>query len=185
MKPLTRNMKIHIFGASGAGSTTQGEDLSAVLHIPYFDTDRYFWEASDPPFTVRRDAAERNELLLADLVGHDDWIIGGSLVSWGENWHSMFDLAVFLYIPHAIRMERLRQRELARYGDVIFTDPERNKQYNGFIEWAASYDTGTMRRSLAVHRQWMEQLTCPVLVIEGDLSVDERRKLILEKVNFY
>jgi adenylate kinase family enzyme len=176
-------MKIHIFGASGAGSTTQGEDLSAVLRIPYFDTDRYFWEVSDPPFTVRRDGEERNRLLLADLAGHNDWIIGGSLVSWGESWYSMFDLAVFLYIPHEVRMERLRQRELERYGDVIFTDSQRNKQYNAFMDWAASYDTGTERRSLAVHRQWMERLTCPVLVIEGDLSVEERRRLILEKMN--
>lgn len=114
-------MRIHIFGASGAGSTTQGEDLSAELNIPYFDTDHYFWET---PFTVKRSAEERNAMLKADLAKHESLIVGGSLVSWGDEWLKTFDLAVFLYVPPDIRLERLRERELERYGNLIHTDPE-------------------------------------------------------------
>lgn len=36
-------MKIHITGASSAGSTTLGSELTTVLSCPYFDTDDYFW----------------------------------------------------------------------------------------------------------------------------------------------
>ena len=175
-------MKIHIFGASGAGSTTLGEDLSAVLSIPHFDTDNYFWEKSDPPYTKRRTVEEMNDLLKTALTAHDSSIVTGSLVSWGPSWHKAFDLAVFLYIPHEIRMERLRQRELQRYGSIIDTDPERNRLYNEFMEWAGSYDTGTTRRSLTTHTNWISQLSCPVLTLKGDLPVIVRREMIMEHI---
>ncbi|MRG48739.1 adenylate kinase [Chitinophaga sp. SYP-B3965] len=168
-------MKILIFGASGAGSTTQGKDLSAVLNIPYFDTDHYFWEVQ---FTEKRDPAIRNKMLKADLAKQESFIVGGSLVSWGDEWTSIFDFAVFLYLPPAIRLERLKKRELERYGDSIHTDPERKKLHEEFMDWAASYDTDTPRRSLAVHEAWMKKLTCPILAIKEDLSVAERREKI-------
>jgi len=175
-------MKIHIFGASGVGSTTQGKDLSDVLHIPYFDTDHYFWKVSDPPFTVKRSPEDRIGLLRSDLAKHESWIVGGSLVSWGEEWYNAFDLAVFMYVPPAIRMERLTKREQERYGDIIYTVPARKRLYQEFIDWAAGYDTNSSRRSLVVHEAWMKRLSCPVLEIRSDLSVVARRVLILEKI---
>lgn len=168
-------MKILIFGASGVGSTTQGKDLSAVLNIPYFDTDDYFWET---PFTIKRLPERRNNMLKADIDKHESFIIGGSLVSWGDEWTTIFDYAVFLYLPPEIRLERLRKREFERYGGVIYTDPERKKEYEEFMDWAASYDTDTPRRSLAVHEAWMKKLTCPILTIKEDLSVESRRERI-------
>ncbi|HEV2483277.1 MAG TPA: shikimate kinase [Puia sp.] len=60
-------MKIHIFGASGAGVTTLGQALAARLSLPYFDSDDYFWYATDPPFTTTRPAAQRNALILTHI----------------------------------------------------------------------------------------------------------------------
>jgi adenylate kinase family enzyme len=74
-------MKLHILGASGAGATTLGQALGEALAIPYFDTDAYFWAATDPPFTERRPAAARDALLAHDLAQQHSWIVGGSLVS--------------------------------------------------------------------------------------------------------
>lgn len=61
-------MKIHVFGASGAGTTTLGEALSARLALPYFDTDAYFWLPTKPHFTQRQPAAERDAQLTHDLA---------------------------------------------------------------------------------------------------------------------
>ncbi|NML64046.1 hypothetical protein HHL22_02400 [Hymenobacter sp. RP-2-7] len=46
-------MKLHVFGASGAGVTTLGHALSAALGLPYFDSDDYFWLPTKPEFTHR------------------------------------------------------------------------------------------------------------------------------------
>jgi len=173
-------MKLHIFGASGAGVTTLGKALSEALGIPYFDTDDYFWLASDPPFTQRRPALLRNAVLERELSHHTRWILGGSLVGWGHEWLTAFDLAIFLWLPPAVRLSRLQQREHTLYGDKLITEPARAAQYHTFLTWAAGYDDNSSggNRTLANHRRWLNQVTCPTLEIRGDLSVEQRLMLV-------
>ncbi len=174
-------MKLHILGASCSGVTTLGQALTNHLNIPYLDSDEYFWEKTNPPFTTRRSPVLRNQMLLADISQHNSWIIGGSLLKW--DLAIDLDLIVFLYIPHEIRMERLKKREFERYGDIIFTDPVRNKQYLDFMEWARGYDDNTTNgRTLAAHESWLAEQTCSVLEIRGDYSVEERVRVILERL---
>lgn len=173
-------MKIYLFGASGAGVTTLGTGLAEALGIPYFDGDAYFWVPSDPPFIVRRPATERNAALAYDLAKGPSWVLGGCVMGWGEGWPPPADLAVFLWLPPALRLLRLRQREHARYGDVITTDPARAAQYEAFLVWAAGYDDGTSggSRTLANHTAWLGRFACPVLALRGDLTVAERLNAI-------
>ncbi len=177
-------MKVHLFGASGAGVTTLGEALSAQLDVPYFDTDTYFWLPTEPPFTQRRPAAARDALLARDLARHPSWLLGGSLVGWDEHWLTAFDLAVFLWLPPALRLARLRQREAERYGDAIRADPARAAQSRAFLAWAAGYDDNTSggSRTLANHTSWLARFTCPVLELRGDLTVAERTAHVQTKL---
>lgn len=176
-------MKINIVGASGSGVTTLGERLSQELAIPYFDSDHYYWEPSDPPFTVRRDPVKRNVMLREDLNHYKDSILGGSFINWGEEWLTAFDLVVFLWIPPSIRIERLKKRELYRYGEIIYTSPERNKLFNEFIDWASGYDSGIARgRTLQAHEDWLKKLTCPVLEISGDTTVESRIDMVMQVI---
>lgn len=174
-------MHINIFGASGSGVTTLGNALAEKLCYPYFDSDDYFWERSNPPFTVRRDAEKRNGMISKAMAGLDNWLLGGSVINWNNNWQ--FDLSVFLYIPQDVRLQRLKDREFERYGDIIHTDRERNKLYHEFIDWARGYDELiTNSRSLHSHRNWIKNLKTPVLTIEGDTSVEERVGAVVRKI---
>ncbi|WP_412467617.1 AAA family ATPase [Pedobacter sp. KLB.chiD] len=177
-------MKIHILGASCAGTTTLGEALSARLNIPYFDTDHFFWEKSSVPYTVKRDPILRNQMLKEELSQIESYIVGGSLVSWGEEWKQMFDLAVFLYLPKEIRMERLIKREAERYGNNIYDDPLRHKLFLEFIDWASKYDDRTFTgRNIGIHESWLAGINCPVIKIEGDTTVSERLSRIIDAVD--
>lgn len=169
-------MKLHIFGAAGAGVTTLGQALSAEMDVPYFDSDDYFWAPAPAPFTERRPAAARDAALAQALADAPGWVLGGSLVGWGGSWRSAFDLAVFLWLPPALRLARLRQREHERYGDVIFTDPSRAAQFQHFLAWAANYDNHSAggHRTLANHTAWLGQLQCPVLQLRDDWPVTQR-----------
>ena len=169
-------MKLHLFGASGAGVTTLGHALSELLSVPYFDTDAYFWLPTEPPYTQRRPVAERDALLAHDLALPPSWILGGSVVGWGEHWLTAFDLAVFLWLPPALRLHRLHQREQTRYGDAIRHDPARAEQLRAFLAWAAGYDDNSSggSRTLANHTRWLSHFSCPVLELRGDLTVAER-----------
>jgi hypothetical protein len=54
----------------------------------------------------------------------------------------LFELVVFLWVPQDVRMERLRRRELARFGVRILPGGDMYEQSQAFLAWAASYDDG-------------------------------------------
>jgi adenylate kinase family enzyme len=158
-------MLIHITGAAGSGTSTLAVALANKLGIAHLEADDYFWIPTEPPFTTKRDRAERLSLLLRDLRVKQSAVLAGAVISWGAELENAFDLIVFLYVDAAIRVERLRAREMERFGK---SDP-------AFLEWAAQYDDGGMDgRSLERHQAWLAARTCPVLELRGDLSVGER-----------
>ena len=157
--------RIHITGASGSGTSTLGRALAEALGAPCFDADDYYWLPTDPPFTRKREHAERLTLALGALNGHEAAILSGSIVGWGAELEDAFDLVVFLYLDASIRVERLRAREIAELGHA---DP-------AFLEWAAAYDGGPASgRSLARHEAGLAERRCPVLELHGDQTVADR-----------
>lgn len=177
-------MKVYIFGAAGSGTTTQGKDLAKKLALPYFDSDLYFWEDTAIPFTQKQDPVQRNERIRADTAPLNGYVIGGgSLPKWDEFWLDEFDFVVFLYIPRAVRLERLKQREFERYGSVIFDDNDRNRQYAEFMAWCSGYDDSTASgRTLSVHQEWIEKFTCPVIQLVTDSTIEDRTENIVRAI---
>ena len=102
--------RIHILGASGAGTTTLGRTLSKRFSIPHFDTDDYYCVKTDIPFTEKRGDRERAKLLKDGLLRFPEWVLSGSLCDWGDFAMPLFTLVVFLRIPHDLRMERIKAR---------------------------------------------------------------------------
>ncbi|MDB6123189.1 MAG: hypothetical protein JWQ71_2182 [Pedosphaera sp.] len=166
-------MLIHIIGASGSGTSTLGRALAVELEASHLETDDYFWLPTNPPFTSKRARSERLSLLLAEVRATQAAVVSGSLIGWGTKLENAFQLIVFLYLETSIRVERLRKRELERFGKA---DP-------AFLEWAAQYDEGPPEgRSLQMQRSWLAARSCPVIELHGDLSVAERMAAILKQV---
>ena len=158
-------MRVHIVGASGAGTTTLGQALAQRLACPHFDTDDYFWLPTQPPFQDIRPAAERRALLGSDLARHPRWVLSGSLCGWGDVFIPLFDRVVFLWVPPHIRLARLRERECRRYGAAaIAPGGAQHAAYERFMTWAGGYDDGldVPERCRRLHEQWLAALPCPV-----------------------
>ena len=172
--------RIHILGASGSGTTTVGRALAEHLHVCHFDTDDSFWFPTDPPFTHQRERPERQQLLMDALTAHDAWVVSGSLCGWGDVAIPLFELVVFLSIPHDIRMTRLRQREHERFGERILPGGDLYEQSQAFLVWAASYDEGGLdMRSRRLHEEWLGTLPCPILCFEGEYSIEEHLAVLM------
>jgi uridine kinase len=167
-------MNILITGASSSGATTLGQALATNLSASHLDTDDYFWLPTKPPYTTKRDPGEKLSLLLADLNQRAVTVVSGSVMKWGEPIESAFDLIVFLYLDSSIRMQRLHDREMARFGKV---NPE-------FLEWASQYDNPSFSgRSLAHHNDWLASRDSHVLRLEGDLTVEQRVDAVTAELN--
>lgn len=108
---------IHIFGASGAGTSTLGKKICEELGFFFMDTDDYFWEPTDPKYTVKRSFEERLRLMKEDIEKHDQIVISGSLVDWGDELIPLFTLAIRLVTDTDVRIERLRKREKAKHDE--------------------------------------------------------------------
>jgi len=173
--------KIHIFGASGSGTTTIAGAVSEKLGYGHFDTDNYFWYKTDIPFTEARPVEERLQLMYADLLNHDKWVLSGSLDGWGNPLVPLFELVVFVYMPSDVRVERLKKREQKRYGNEVLFGGSRYEATNEFIEWAAGYDSGLVGRNLPRHEKWMEGLSCKVVRIENHI-LDESINAVVNAI---
>ena len=174
---------IHIFGASGSGTSTLGQAVAEKTGYAVLDSDDYIWAPTDPPFTSLRTHAERLPLLQRDMERIGNAVLSGSLVGWGDPLIPRFTLAVRLVTPTEIRMDRLRRREYARFGDRILPSGDMYEQHQAFLAWAAAYEDGApTMRSRAMHDLWQQKLSCPLLTLDGARSVEELAEEVLQKI---
>ncbi len=170
-----KSRRIHVTGASGAGVTTLGRALADALALPHHDADDYLWKPTTPPYRELREVSERLRLMNDMFVPRADWVLSGGLDGWGDTLVPSFDVVVFVQTPNATRMQRLRAREAAHFGeDAISPGGWRFEETASFLEWASHYEDGTREgRSLARHELWLAKLTCPVLRLDGSRSLAE------------
>ena len=174
---------IHIFGASGSGTSTLGQAVAEKTGYAFLDSDDYIWAPTDPPFTTLRTHAERLLLLQRDMERIGNAVLSGSLVGWGDPLIPRFTLAVRLVTPMEIRMDRLRRREYARFGDRVLPGGDMYEQSQAVLDWAARYDDGVPPlRSRAMHDLWQQKLSCSLLTLDGTRPVEELAEEVLQKI---
>ncbi len=175
---------IHLFGASGSGTTTLGRAVSEAAGLCHLDTDNYYWLPTDPPFTQKRPIPERLAMMNADIdAAERGAVISGSLTGWGDPLIQRFTLAVRVVTATEVRLARLEAREYARFGDRIREGGDMYGEHQRFLAWAAQYDTGDVTmRSKACHDAWQGMLPCPVVTVEGAGDLQENLALIMEQM---
>jgi adenylate kinase family enzyme len=167
-------MRVLITGAAGSGTSTLGTALARAIGASFIDADDHFWIASDPPFQAKRAPADRLDSLLDEIGRASAVVVAGSVVGWGAEIEDGFSLIVFLSVPTEVRLARLKQRELDRFGKVDAS----------FLHWASQYDEGRLPgRSRAIHEQWLSSRACPTIRISGEVSPQEGIVRIVEALS--
>lgn len=170
---------IHIYGASGTGTSTIGKFISDKSGYFFMDTDDYFWEPTNPPYTTKRKIPDRIALMKKDIAKHDKVVISGSLVDWGDELIPLFTLAIRVETDTAIRIDRLRKREREHFGSRIDPGGDMYENHQEFIDWAASYDKGGLdMRSKSKHDEWQKLLPCQQILLDGSLPVEKNFEII-------
>lgn len=147
-----------------------GAALASQLQVPHVDVDDYYWYPTQPPFVRSRPPADRVGLIRQSLADH--WVLSGSMDDWGDEVIQDAELVVFIDTPTAIRMQRLKARELQRYGQRILPGGDMYANHLAFLSWAEGYETGAQPgRSRPRHERWLKQLTQPRLRLAGDAPV--------------
>jgi adenylate kinase family enzyme len=179
VKPL----RLHILGPSGSGTTTLARALAPRLGLSVLDSDDYYWMPDELPFSRKRNVEQRIELLGRDAKADGRWIVSGSMLGWGDFLMPILDMAIYLWKDSETRRLRLSARETERFGERVAPGGPQRKAFDYFLDWAVSYDSGGMgMRSRMSEEEWMSRLACPVLRLEGEMSVDEEVERTLARL---
>jgi adenylate kinase family enzyme len=172
--------RVGITGAAGCAVTTLGAALAAQLGAVHIDTDDHYWMATDPPYQEKREVPERLARIAAEQARTGRWVLSGTLDRWAEPAIRDAELIVFLEVPTELRIERLRRRERARFGDMLLPGGAMHETHRAFIDWAAHYEDGTRPgRSRPRHEEWLAGLGTPVLRLDGTQPTDALVALVL------
>ena len=173
---------IIIFGPAGSGKTTLGKAVAESLGFPYYDLDYYIWRNdTEVPFTQMRAREEKIDLLMNDIVKFPNFVMAGSMNSFNEPFMPLFNLAVFLTAPIEICIERITERQTTKYGDRIKSGKDMYENHLNFIDTVSRYYNTDESPCYSKHTEWAETLPCPILNMDGTVSIAENTAFIVEQ----
>ncbi len=162
---------IMICGLNGCGKTTTGRLVAERLGIFRMDVEDYYFLPSEVPFSVSRTKDEVRQLMWADIQKHKNFVLSSVGCDWGDEIEGSLVLAVFLTAPKEVRLGRIDQREILRFGERVQAGGDMYEQQKRFREFAAG-------RTEEPYRKQMQRLACPVLELDAMQPLEE----IVEKI---
>ena len=151
---------IIVFGTNGSGKTTLGRELARFLNFNHIDHEKYAFNESEIPYTNPRSGEECIDMMLADIEKHGSFVISAVTGDFGKKIVQLYKLAVFMSVPHELRIERIKQREIERYGNRVLEGGDMYEQTQKFYDFIAT-------RPLARIEKWAESLICPIIHMDG------------------
>lgn len=178
--------KIHVLGASGSGTTTTAKALAKALNYSHLDTDDYFWEKTDVPFTKKRKIEDRVKLLEDDILCKNNIVLSGIFYPWGDMLTKYFDYLVYVETDDGTRIKRLIKREYDMYGSRMLKGGDMHIQFKRFLTWAMNYEKNTNEDiGREKTETWMKKSKLRVIRVDGTKSVDEITKKIINELENY
>jgi adenylate kinase family enzyme len=157
---------IIIMGLNGSGKSTICHKLADLLNYRRMDVEDYSFLDSEIPFAKSRTLEEVKQLMLDDINIYHNYVLASVGCNWGSEIVSTYKLAILLYAPLHVRLERIRQREITRFGNRVLEGGDMYESQRRFHDMIAS-------RSPEDIKQQACSLTCPVLEINATLPVKE------------
>jgi len=174
------NLKIQVIGAAGTGKSTLCKYISEKTGACWIDTDKYLWKDQD--FTEQYPIKERFEMYNYDIKKHMDYIVSGSVHTWNpEGFHDR-EVLVLLRLNEEVRMKRLYDRELLRFGERMLQGGDHYQLTCEFLEWCKTYLTEDENavNSLACHMRLLNEASCKTLILYSNQSLDALCSSVLD-----
>ncbi len=132
---------IMIIGPSGSGKTTLGKIVAQKLGYPYFDVDDYIWKQNtDSPYTQMYTRDEKISRLSNDIAPYEHFVMAGSMSSFHYAFDDKFEMMVFLYAEPDIRVQRVHNRAIARFGERVLEGGDMHESHMKFLEENRKYE---------------------------------------------
>ena len=175
---------IAILGLNGGGKSALAHALAK--QIGYFELDVedcYFPEQSKSrkwplenesiletehlgpqPFSNPKSKSEVEAVIMRTINDNPKFIISGVTMNWNDEILSSIDIAFWVDTPIDERLNRIQAREEKRFGSRVLNGGDMFLQQLEFLKIVESKDSKLIEECVV-------KLDCPVIVIDGTLSV--------------
>ena len=175
---------IAVFGLNGGGKSTLTHALAKQIGYFEMDVEDYYFpqqresrkwalenksviendQSDELPFTNPRTKSEVQTAILENIKIHPRFIISGVTMNWCDEILSRIDIAFWVQTPLEERLKRIQAREEKRFGARVLDGGDMYEQQMEFREMVKN-------RNLNEVEECTTKLGCPVIVIDGTLSV--------------
>lgn len=187
---------IALFGLNGGGKSTLAHALAKQIGYFEIDVEDYYFpeqrksrkwamehdeimvteHLGDVPFSTPRTKEEVQDALLKDMQSHQKFIISGVTMNWKEEILSRINIAFWVQTPLEERLKRIKMREEKRFGERVLPDGDMYAQQIEFQKVVGNRDIEKVEESA-------ERLKCPIIVLDGTVSVEENLEKIMKHID--
>lgn len=168
---------IIVCGLNGAGKSTLGKALAGALNFHFIDIENIFFRDKNSGYAyaspcTHDEAAKR---LYHEINEHKNFVLAAVKGEYGYAVYSRFNYAVLIDVSKAIRMERVRKRSFKQFGDRMLSGGDLYKQEENFFDFVRNRPDNQVE-------EWLKSLSCPVIRIDGTLSVNDNVDLCVNEI---
>jgi len=162
---------ICVCGLNGSGKTTFAEALAKKLKVKHMDIEQYYFTSADNPYASSRTREEVERLLLEDMNQNPDFVFSAVNGNMNSEINEKYSLVVYLDAPPDIRMKRIRQRAVEKFGDRVLPGGDMYEQEEKFFSYAE-------KRTPEKIEGWLDTLSCKVIRLDGTKPIQVSVELI-------
>ena len=161
-------------GLNGVGKSTLGKALAERLGFHFIDNEDLYFPKTDPenPYAFGRSREEVEKLLFSEIAAHEDFVFTSVKGDYGDAARPFFRYAVCIEVPRELRLQRVKNRSLQRFGSRMLPGGDLYRQEAGFQDFVASRPEDSVLK-------WLEPLSCPVIRVDGTKPVEENVAFIV------
>ena len=162
---------ICVCGLNGSGKTTLANALAKELNFKHMDVETYYFSATDNSYSSPRTREEVEKLLLEDIKKNPCFVFSAVNGNMASDINEHYDLIIYLEVPLKVRMERIRQRAIEKFGDRVLPGGDLYEQEEKFFQYAE-------KRAPDKIENWLTTFPCNILRLDGTKPLQENVRMI-------
>ena len=166
-------MGLIICGMNGSGKSTLGRALAESLGWRFIDNEDLYFPKDDPDylFARQRTQEEVERLLLEELQRDDRFVFAAVKGNYGDAVLPYYRAAVMVEVPRELRLQRVQQRSLDKFGDRARPGGDLYEREKWFFDHISARPEDYAVR-------WLDTVDIPVLRVDGTRPVGENIAVI-------
>ena len=157
---------ICVCGLNGSGKTTLAGALAKKINFIHMDIEQYYFTSTHNPYASSKTRGEVERLLLEDIKKNPCFVFSAVSGNMTPEINENYTLVVYLDVPLDVRMKRIRQRAIDKFGDRVLPGGDMYEQEEKFFAFAE-------KRTPEKIEDWLKTLSHKVLRLDGTKPIQE------------